>query len=39
MWGLIATIIHNINKLDNEMSNLDISAGLLSLTSIKYNKY
>ena len=36
---IAATIIHNINKLDKEMSDLEISAGPLSLTSIKYNKY
>lgn len=36
---IAATIIHNINKLDNEMSDLELSSGPLSLTSIKYNKY
>jgi hypothetical protein len=36
---IAATIIHNINKLDNEMSDLELSSGPLSSTSIKYNKY
>ena len=36
---IAATIIHNINKLDNEMSDLELSAGPLSVTSINYNKY
>lgn len=36
---IAATIIHNINKLDNQMSDLEFSSGPLSFTSQEYNKY
>ena len=36
---IAATIIHNINKLDNQMSDLEPSSGPLSFTSADYNKY